>query len=520
LKWLRKTQSNEEFRADAWECAEEDVAYFVDNFCWTYDPRQVAPYIPFVLFERQKEYLYWLAERYEKREDGIAEKCRDVGFTWLNCAFLVHGLLFREGFKGTVGSRKVDLVDKLGDPDSIFEKMRFILEFLPEWEDLAFPKIETNHLKLLNRDLGATITGEGGDNMGRGGRSAIYLIDEAAHVERQKKVDAAVSANSDCKIKVSTPNGMGNAFYEQRSSGIFPVFTFNWYDDPRKDQAWYEKMERELDPVIFAQEVNIDYSASTPGIVIPAKYVMAGIGFKDDVPEGINPMLGGVRIAGLDVADEGSNKNALVIRQGAKVVYVESWASDNTTQTALRAIDICKKWEVHHINFDAIGVGAGVGAVFKENYPDNKIEAELRGRFEAQWSGNSNGTWKAVNIGASPTKSYWASERRTSVDKFANLKAELWWRVRERLRKSYDVVHGDYTFPLDECLSLPKHDDLKRQLSLCVYKFNGKGQLQIESKADMIKRGVISPDIADALILTEYSGFAYMPGQQTTKFGR
>ncbi len=38
-------------------------------------------------------------------------------------------------------------------------------------------------------------------------------------------------------------------------SGKVPVFVFDWRDDPRKDQAWYDKQRINLDPVVLAQEV-------------------------------------------------------------------------------------------------------------------------------------------------------------------------------------------------------------------------------------------------------------------------
>src|SRR5690606_25562628 len=131
--------------------------------------------------------------------------------------------------------------------------------------------------KLINKDNGSSITGEGGDNIGRGGRSSIYFVDEAAHLEHSQKVDAALSENADCKIWVSTPNGLGNAFYRKRFSGHHPVFTFNWHQDPRKNQAWYDWRKKTMDPVVFAQEVEIDYSASLAGICIPGVWVRAAV---------------------------------------------------------------------------------------------------------------------------------------------------------------------------------------------------------------------------------------------------
>ena len=113
--------------------------------------------------------------------------------------------------------------------------------------------------------VGTIIKGEAGDNIGRGGRSSIYFKDESAFYERPDKIEAALSQNSDVKIDVSTPNGTGNPFYRKRHGGQIPVFTFHWRQDPRKDQAWYDNQKRILDPVILAQEVDIDYTSSAIG---------------------------------------------------------------------------------------------------------------------------------------------------------------------------------------------------------------------------------------------------------------
>ncbi len=56
---------------------------------------------------------------------------------------------------------------------------------------------------------------------------------------------------------------------KKRHSGKYPVFRIHWKDDGRKNQAWYEKQKATLDPVILAQEIDIDYNASIEGICIP-----------------------------------------------------------------------------------------------------------------------------------------------------------------------------------------------------------------------------------------------------------
>jgi hypothetical protein len=69
---------------------------------------------------------------------------------------------------------------------------------------------------------------------------------------------------------------------------------------------------------------------------------------------------------------------------------------------------------------------------------------------------------------------------------WANKRAEMWGGMREWLKGG----------------SIPDDPELKRQLCGVEYALNLKGQIQLEKKEDMKKRGLDSPDIADALALT------------------
>src|SRR5258708_4920258 len=79
------------------------------------------------------------------------------------------------------------------------------------------------------------------------------------------------------------------------------------------------------------------------------------------------------------------------------------------------------------------------------------------------------------------------SERPRDKEKFSNLKAELYWGLRMRFQA------GDVAGLVDErAIS---------QLATIRYSYNARGQLVIESKEDARKRGVKSPDRAEAIML-------------------
>lgn len=452
---------------------------FINDWVFTYDPRRAQPTVPFILFRRQEEYLEWLLERWANKESGLVEKSRDMGLTWLSMAFAIWLWLFHGGVKIGFGSRKEDLVDRIGDPDSIFEKGRMILRTLPpEFLPAGFDDSKhCPHMKLVNPENDSRIIGESGDQIGRGGRSSIYFKDESAFYERPERIEAAISQNSDVKIDISTPNGEGNPFWRKRHGGVIPVFTFHWRDDPRKDDAWYKKQCDELDPVTVAQEIDINYSASIDNVTIPSHYVRAAVGLS--LPET------GARIAGLDVADEGGDYNALIIRKGVVIESIEKWKEGNTTQTARSAFFKCIEAQTDYLAFDSIGVGAGV-------------KGELWSLSQAH---PHKMTISGVNVGESPSEQQFTTEKRNE-DIFLNLKAELWWKLRRRFERTYEHVNGIKEWPIDELISIPNHSELISELSRPLFERTENGKLKIEAKEKMKKRGIASPNLADALILS------------------
>jgi phage terminase large subunit len=451
------------------------VSHFVGQWCYTVDPRDLSVW-PFDPFPRQLEFLAWLQDRERRQESGLVEKSRDMGVTWLCCAYALHGWLFRPNFACGFGSRKLELVDRLGDLDSIIEKVRYMLYGLPR--QLVPPgfrrKDHDNLARLVNPDNGSSVTGEGGDHIGRGGRKTLYFVDEAAFLERPDQVERSLSETTRVRVDVSTPNGPGNPFARKRFGGKVPVFTLHALDDPRKGPAWYAKRKTELDPVTFAQEVDIDYSASVEGICVPAAWVRAAVGL--DLPES------GPVVAGLDVAEDGPDRSVLVCRRGPVVRPPVDWGRLNTTQTAWRARDEAVLAGASAVNYDVVGVGAGV-----------------------------RGTWAsadrlpfvpvAVNGGSTPTPTRWP-DGRTSKEKFANLSAELWWLLRCRFERAYEYRELRTRHPAEEMISIPNHPQLIAELSSRLYFHTSVGKIALEDKKAMRRRGVKSPDFADALALS------------------
>lgn len=313
---------------------EQLKAYYADNWVdfindWgmTYDPRkQGNKYSPFILFPKQEDYVRWVQGLYLDGKRGLAEKSREVGFTWLcvACAACIwlhvpHAVV---GF----GSRKKELVDNGdADPDSIFWKVRSFIDHLP----VEFlPSNHTAGRKLMsvpNPANKAVIKGEIGDEIGRGGRAGIYFVDEFAHLEHPDMAESALSANTDCRIYVSTVNGPGNLFYRLRH--FLPsdqIFIFDWKDDPRKrlnpDQPpemepWYQKQKRELLPTTLASQVDRNYHASVANTFLAEAMdeFKAALGRRvDDIQQAADTPWS----IGIDAAGQGNDELVIWARKG------------------------------------------------------------------------------------------------------------------------------------------------------------------------------------------------------------
>lgn len=262
-------------------------ADFITDWGVTYDPRKAQDkYAPFILFPKQVEYINWLQDLYTQGIRGLAEKSREVGFTWLSVAAAVCVWLFYPHAVIGFGSRKQELVDNGDhDPDSIFWKVRMFIDYLP----IEFlPPEHTKGRKSMvvpNQANRAVIKGEIGDEIGRGGRAGIYFVDEFAHLLHPEMAESALSANTDCRVYISTVNGVGNLFYKLRHFlPVAQIFIFDWKDDPRKrlnpsipaeEEPWYQKQKRELLPTTLASQVNRSYQSSNANTFMDAEMVEA-----------------------------------------------------------------------------------------------------------------------------------------------------------------------------------------------------------------------------------------------------
>jgi len=483
---------------------------FITHWLDTYDPRNagrgVPAYMPFIMFERQAEFVAFLMAMIDGEENGLVEKARDMGATWVCCAVSVWLWRFYPGAAVGWGSRKEQLVDKLGDPDSIFEKMRVLIRRMPRefWPRGFNDQDHMAYMRIVNPENGSTITGEAGDNIGRGGRKLIYFKDESAHYERPEKIEAALADNTRVQIDISSVNGLGNVFHRRREGGVewqdgpaikgrTNVFVMDWSDHPAKDDEWYvaRKAKAEAEGLlhVFAQEVERNYAASVDGVIIPAEWIAAAV--DAHVKLGFEPT--GAVIAALDVADEGGDKNALAIRKGPMLTGIEAWAEGDTGETTRRAVKACASLGPVALQYDSVGVGAGVKS--EANRLDAAGELPRAISFVP---------WSAGAGVLAPDAHIVPHDRDTPINKdyFANLKAQAWWQLRLRFERTYRATKEGIAYNPDDLISLPSTlpalQQLRKELGQAtVSKTTGALKLAVDKSPP----GTRSPNMADAVVM-------------------
>jgi hypothetical protein len=478
----------------------ENIADFISDWGCTTNPKNPElGVMPFVLFPRQREFIdFVLRECWANKESGIIDKSRDIGASWLCIAIAVSLCLLHKNIKIGFGSRKEELVDASGDPDSLFWKARTFLQYLPvEFVGTFDLRKHSSHRRLLFPWNNSAMTGEAGDNIGRGGRSSIFFVDESAYLERPKLIDASLAATTDCRIDVSSVNGMANSFAERRHSGNVKVFTYHYRDDPRKTPEWAAKKQRDLDAVVWAAEYEINYTASVEGIIIPALWVSAAV--DAHVKLGITPT--GSKRGALDVADTGRDKNAFGVKHGVVLTHSESWKGSgdfDIFHTVERAFMLADQHGLDEFAYDADGLGAGVRGDARKV---NEARAEAAGAQKAAASQITVTPHRGSAAVFRPESIVPGTERRAE-DYFENYKAQSWFSIRERFKLTHRVITGEVTdYDPSDIISLSSEiaelSQLKNELSQPTWKASKSGKLMVEKTPD----GTMSPNLADEVVM-------------------
>ena len=343
LEALSRLRSNPSALKRLMEYYSTNWVDFINDWGVTYDPRNATEkYSPFILFPRQEDFVNWVYESYTQSRRGLGEKSRDVGFTWLCAACAACIWLFNPSSVVGFGSRKKELVDNGDhDPDSIFWKVRTFIDNLPA--EFLHPQHTTGRKwgMVPNPTNNAVIKGEIGDEIGRGGRAGLYFVDEFAHLEHPDMAESALSATTNCRIYISTVNGIGNLFYSLRH--FLPkeqIFIFDWKDDPRKrqnpqlspeEEPWYKKQKVELLPTTLASQVDRNYAASISNTLVNQEKLIEATRRK---PGSITQPDKTPWRVGVDAAGMGNDEIVIWARRGRLSIEPETYRKLDGVQLA------------------------------------------------------------------------------------------------------------------------------------------------------------------------------------------
>jgi len=302
----------------------------------------------------------------------------------------------------------------------------------------------------------------------------FLVVDEASGVPDPVFVplEGAMTQEDNRVLLIGNPTRSSGYFYDthfhKKLSGKWRKY--HW--DSRKSSNVSQEMVDYFadkygeDSNVFQIRVAGNPPVEEEGVLIPLGWSRQCIGNEVSVGEEDPVYLG------VDVARYGGDASVVLPRQGLKVFPWETFKGMNTIELADRIVDTFLAVDGKGVGIDGIGIGGGVCDYLYRHKGGRGFVTE-------------------VNV-------YNAS---TNKVRYRRLRDELWVRVREKCMK------GLYSFPDQYVkyggMDLHLGEWLCDELATPRYSLDS-GMWQIESKKDMKQRGIGSPNVADALCITEY----------------
>ena len=289
--------------------------------------------------------------------------------------------------------------------------------------------------------------------------NVLLIADEASGVPNAvfEAASGSMSGHNATTILTGNPTRNTGFFYDTHSR-----LRDDWYtmhvscvDSPRVAEDFVEDMKKRYgeDSPAFHVRVLGNFPPSEEDTVIPVALIDAAMNNDIRIHEDTTA------IWGLDVARQGGDASVLCKRQGPVVHPLTVW----------RNLDLMQLTGAVKAEYDAL--------------PPSKRPAEII----VDSNGFGAGVLDRLRELGLPARGLNVSERALSKDTYLNLRAELWFKCKAWL-EGQDV-------------KLPRDDLLWAELAAPRYHFTSAGKLQVESKDAMRKRGVPSPDRADAVCL-------------------
>lgn len=324
----------------------------------------------------------------------------------------------------------------------------------------------------------------------------LVILDEACGISKMiwDAVSSLAANEYSRMLAIGNPDDPSSEFYEVCKPGSgWEVIKVNAFESPNfTDEPVPEFLRPLLVSPIWVDERRKKWGEDSP--LYKAKVLGE---FPDQAADGLIA-LSWIRAAaqrelqsgtdvelGVDVARFGDDHSVCYVRYGPVARRVFRIGKVDTMTTTGHVINAVRDTRAKKIKVDDTGIGGGVTDRLMElqngldDSPAGKAACAILKGVEIV----------PVNVGELPTVVVDPDDPRfQSTERYLNLRAELNWGLRQRfIDGDIDISEAD--------------DDLQAQAGDIKYSFNSRGQLVIEAKADMKKRGRDSPDDWDALVL-------------------
>lgn len=306
----------------------------------------------------------------------------------------------------------------------------------------------------------------------------MVVMDEAPGVENSIHiaVENLTTGNKNRILKIGNPTSPTGHFYNNCNSSQYKNIHISGFDHPNIKESkevipgcitkeWIEGRAEdwgENNPLYIAKVLG-EFPTEGEDTVIPLDWIQNAITCEVE-PDDMN-------ILGFDVARFGDDKTIFYQIKGNKVKLKGKFIKQDTMATVGRIVNWSELEKFNMIGGDPIGVGAGVFDRIKEinsSYESKQLDKHIPIR--------------EVNFACK------------SLDpRYANVRAEAYGFLAEHLNPE-----GRRN------INIPDDPELHSQLAGIKYKYDSYGRILIESKDDMKKRGLKSPDYADALAIAVY----------------
>jgi len=282
-----------------------------------------------------------------------------------------------------------------------------------------------------------------------------------------------------------------NGYYED---DLHIIIVINWRDNPwfpvelEEDRKWdFENLSRAKYDHIWEGK----FDDSIDKAIIQAEWFDAAIDAHKKL--GIKPS--GVEVVAHDPSDEGEDAKGIAYRHGIVIMDADAKETGDINEGGDWAADhaIMRKADV--FTWDCDGMGIGLNRQFENTIAVKKIDLAIYKGSEAPR--NPKATFEEIN-----------GKRKTNEEVFLNKRAQAYWLLRERFRKTYlAVTKGEYQNP-DDLISInsniEKINAVRSELCRIPTVDNGAGKIQIMSKKEMKKNKIPSPNMADSIVMAMY----------------